>query len=162
MHVVEVELDLLGRVLCTAGEVYCGTILAGASSRSCCRLEDPLTVCVGHLRSFLFQIICRNRPLAGILEHLLLRADQNAVPDLVAVGPVSCTAQLFVGTDFVQKSDEALPILAGGGSFLGLEEERVDPRVMYSCFCQGLGDNGGLLEFDAEAQVDDRVQEAWG
>jgi hypothetical protein len=40
------------------------------------------------------------------------------------------------------------------GEFLGADEEGGEPAVVDCCLCQSLGHNDGLLEFEAEAEVD--------
>lgn len=136
VHVEEINLPLPALVLCRAGEVRTRADHLGRPS-----LELLLVGADPELR-------CD----AG---HLLARAPDDAVPHLVAeVRPARRGTDRVVGAHVVEELDHGLWLgrrIHNRGLALGILEECADVAVVVGGgLGERFGDDGGLLELDAE------------
>ncbi len=132
----------------------------GPLGRSChvCTRAD-------HLGGAALEIFGLDDELRGDKRHLRACPSNNAVPHLVLkVFPAGCVADRIVVPHFVQQLDQSFGILGrvrDTGLCLASFEETPDMAVVMCCrLREGFGNDGGLLEFEAEAEMNDRVEGA--
>ena len=142
MHKVEVEFDLL------AWSLRCARVIRHG---------------INHLCHFRTQLTGIRPELGCVMDHFLGSPLEYAIADLVAVIPFGRGTQSAIGVDLIEE--------LGNGFLLGVrvyfgalpfdgKEEAAHPIIMHGALRKGFGNDGGLFKFDAEAEVDEGMQEA--
>lgn len=101
--------------------------------------------------------------MRGVFHHFVWSAGEDAVTDFIVVFPFRGYRELFIGSDVAEEVRGGF-WGAGRDCFCGLlggEEEDAGPGAVDGGLGEGFGYDCWLVEFDAEAEMDEGVEETW-